>query len=156
MSRITFETIVIAEVWDGDRLVQSVKTDNFLTETGEALVADRLSDLDDAGGAFSHMGIGTGTGQTRTSTTLATPVGTRQAFDGGYPDQGTGADDNDVIMRATFAAGNPATDANISEGAVFNESAGGTMVNYFTFNPPLAKLSTQSLVLIVYITCGYS
>lgn|SRR5262245_11842124 len=152
MSQITFTTVAVAELFEGDRLVDRRVTDNFLTETGEALIADRLSDLGSS--AFSHMGIGTGSGGSRTSTALVTPVGTRDAFDSFT--QGTGADDNDVIMVSTFAAGNPGSDADISEAAVFNASSSGTMVNYMVFNPPLHKLSSQSLVLTVTITCGYS
>lgn len=129
-------------------LVSIVEVENFLTETGEALIANRLTSGSAA--AFSHMAIGTGSGRTRVSTTLATEL-TRVALDSNT--QGAGANDNDAIMVATFPTG---TSGSIIEGAVFNNVSAGTMLNYFTFSPPVVKGTSQTLVLTITLTCGYS
>jgi len=126
---------------------------NFITEAGEALAADRLTDRDDSGGDLSHMAIGDSTGQTRASTTLANEVA-RVALT--TLDQGTGGDDNDMLFTATFGSGVPAGGATITEGAIFNEASGGTMFNYYEFDPAIVKGSTQSVTIDMTITCGNS
>ena len=137
------------------RIVDERWTTNFLTELGEAYVADRLSDRDHADGAIDFMGIGTGSGQSRTSTTLATEVA-RVALDGGFPDQGSGGDDNDVIWQATFPASTPASDQTISEGALFSLTSGGVMVNYFEIQPALFKPTSLSVIVQNIWTVGAS
>lgn len=137
------------------RVVEETWTHNFLTELGEAYIADRLSDRDHADGAIDYMAIGSGTGQTRASTTLATEVA-RVALDGGYPDQGSAADDNDVIWQATFPAGTPGTDQTITEGALFSLVSAGVMVNYFEIQPPRFKPTSLALIVQIYWTVGAS
>lgn len=151
MEEVRFKSTVVAEVYEGDKLVGWRETDNFLTEVGEALIADRLAAAPDLA-APSHMGIGIGTGQTRADTALDNQV-QRVALDATYPLQGSGTDDNDWLFKATF----PGTSAyQISEGGIFNAASGGTMLNYFMFSPPITKSATQTLILNVTITCGYS
>lgn len=146
---------VIANLRLGRRIVKSYEAENFLTELGEAYLADRLSDRDHADGDIDYMGIGTGSGQSRTSTTLATEVA-RVGITFGYPDQGAGADDNDVIWLATFGAGTPATDQTISEGALFSLVSSGVMVNYFEFSPGIVKTTAMSLSISLIWTIGAS
>ena len=155
MMIIPIKTLVIARLIEGGRVVDVFETENFLTELGEAYIADRLSDRDHADGDIDYMAIGTGTGRTRTSTTLATEVA-RVAMTGGYPDQGSGADDNDVLWRATFAAGTPATNQTITEGALFSLVSGGVMVNYFEFSPGRFKSTAMSLQIDIVWTVGAS
>ena len=137
------------------RIESETWAENFLTELGEAYVADRLSDRDHADGAIDFMAIGTGTGQTRTSTTLVTEVA-RVALDATYPDQGSGADDNDVIWQATFPALTPATDQTITEGALFSLVTGGVMVNYFEVQPPRFKPTSLAVIVQLFWTVGAS
>lgn len=150
---LVLKTRVIAALTDENGLVEKRFSENFFTETGEALIADRLSDRDDAGGDFSHMAIGTGGGQTRTDTALDAEVA-RVALT--TLDQGSGADDNDVVMVATFAAGTPATNVTVTELAIFNEAVAGTMLNYVTFSPGYYKTTSQSLQFTVVISVGTS
>ena len=145
---------IVAQLFDEDGVeVDRRETTNFFTELGEAYIADRLSDRDEADGDLSHLAVGSGTGQTRTSTTLATETG-RVAFDGGYPDQGTGADDNDVIAQADIVAGTAT--GTVSEGAIFSTTPAGTMVNYWEFSPAIDKKVGNNLVVTVTIVVGDS
>lgn len=137
------------------RIVEERWTKNFLTELGEAYIADRLSDRDHADGAIDFMAIGTGSGQSRTSTTLATEVA-RVGLDGGFPDQGSGADDNDVIWQATFPVSTPASDQTISEGALFSLVSAGVMINYFEIQPALFKPTSLSVIVQNIWTIGAS
>lgn len=152
---IPFRTLVIARLIERGRVVDMFETANFLTELGEAYLADRLSDRDHADGAIDYMAIGTGSGQTRTDTALDTEVA-RVALDGGYPDQGTGADDNDVLWRATFPAATPASNATITEGALFSLVSSGVMINYFEFSPGRFKTTAMSLQIDIVWTVGAS
>lgn len=142
-------------LFEAGELVEIRTMKNFLTELGEAYIADRLSDRDETDGDIDAMAIGTGSGQTRTSTALATEVGTRATV---TLDQLSGADDNDLSWVATFAAGNPATDQTITEGALFSKTtvSGSTMINYFQIDPGILKTSAQSLTITIIWTVGAS
>ena len=134
-------------------LVGSYTCTNFLTELGEAYLADRLSDRNQADGDIDGMEIGKGTGQSRTSTGLATSLARVSATVA----QGTGGDYNDVIYTATFGTSVPATDETITEGALFsNPTTLGTMINYFEFSPGIFKATTMTLVITVTFTVGAS
>lgn len=153
--RVEIKGRAVGRLVEDGVVVDVRETTNFLTEVGEAYLADRLSDRDEADGDISHMAIGEGTGQDRTSTTLATEVA-RVALTVGYPDQLTGVEDNVVQWKADFPAGTPATDKTITEAALFSSTPTGTMVNYLVFDPPLDKKSTQNLLIDVYWTIGAS
>lgn len=141
---------------DANGRVEAIRwSTNFLTELGEAYLADRLSDRNEADGPIDHMAIGTSTGQTRTSTTLANEVA-RVPLDGTYPQQGTAGDDNDVIWQATFGASIPATDQTISEGALFSQLTVGTMINYFEIQPATFKPTTLTVIVQHFWTVGAS
>jgi hypothetical protein len=155
--RIPFAGKVRALLLDrSGKVVEETWTTNFLTELGEAYIADRLSDRNHADGAIDYMAIGTGTGQTRTSTILAVEEARVLIDGGGVPSQGTGADDNDVIWQATFPAGTPGTDKTITEGALFSLVSAGVMVNYFEIQPPRFKPTTLALIVQIYWTVGAS
>lgn len=146
------KTRVIARVYEDGKLVETRETTNFMTEVGEAFVADRLS-ASPGEAAIGWMGIGDGSGQTRSDTALDSETA-RVALDS--LTQGTSADDNDVIAVATFAAGTPAGDTVVTEGALFNAVSSGTMVNYFVFEPGIQKPSTRGLEFTVILTVGAS
>lgn len=149
--RAPFNSKVKAQLFtqDGD-LILEAETTNFLTEAGEAHIADRLSSSPGEG-AMSHMRIGDGSGQTRADTDLDSILAS-VALDSFV--QGTSGDDNDVIYTCTFPAGTGT--GTVTEGGIANSSTGGTLLNYFTFSPPIEKGASQSVVLTVTITCGYS
>ena len=148
---LPYSTIVRAVLIDEDGvIVDERETTNFLTEFGEAWAADRLSDQGQA--AMSHMAVGTGTGRTRASTELAIQTSSRVSV---TPTRGTGADDNDVIAIGTIPATAPYA-ALLSEGGLFNHASNAQMLNYWNFSPPINKSASQTLVITVQITCGYS
>lgn len=146
----SFSSIVKALVIEDGVIVDMRETENFLTEVGEAHIADRLSSSPGEG-AMSHMRIGDGGGQDRTDTDLDSILAsvTLDSFV-----QGTSGDDNDVIYTCTFPAGTGT--GTVTEGGIANASSGGTLLNYFTFSPPIEKTASQSVVLTVTLTCGYS
>jgi hypothetical protein len=85
---------------------------NIVTNEGDALVADQLSNvpvrakIDTASGI---IGVGTGfTVENKASDALVTQTGSDEAMDTGYPQPKgawTAADDNVTVYRATFEAG---------------------------------------------------
>ena len=96
---------------------------NTITQAGDAHVADQMSASPDES-AMSHMAIGTGTTSPTTSDTTLENEVSRNALTS--RNQGTGADDNDVIYVGDWAAGD-GTGA-ITEAGIFNAASGGTML----------------------------
>jgi hypothetical protein len=151
---LALTTRIKATVREGSRIVAEAETTNFFTELGEAYLADRLSDRSETDGDIDAIAIGTGSGRNRQSTTLAGEVARSSSI---TPTQGAGADDNDAIWAATFAAGTPASDQTITEGALFSKiTSAGTMINYFEFSPGILKTTAQSLTITVTVTVGSS
>ena len=151
-------TQVVGVFYENGLEVRRFETTNFLTEAGEAHMADQMSDAAEA--AMSHMAVGTGSGQTAADTALDTEIA-RVALDATYPKQGTGATDtilnrvvrdNEVLYRGTFPAGTGT--GTITEVAVFNAASGGTMLNYAVENQP--KAAGQELILVIALTIGVS
>ena len=151
-------TQVVGVFYEDGREVRRFETTNFLTELGEAHIADQMSDQGQA--AMSHMAVGTGSGQTAADTALDTEIA-RVALDATYPKQGTGATDtilnrvvrdNEVLYRGTFPAGTGT--GTITEVAVFNDATTGTMLNYAVENQP--KAAGQELILVIALTLGVS
>jgi hypothetical protein len=137
------------------QVVEERWTKNFLTELGEAYIADRLSDRNHADGDIDNMAIGTGSGQSRTSTTLATEVA--RVSGGNFTvSQGTAGDDNDVIWQGTFGTSVPASNQTISETALFSLSSAGVMINYAEIQPAIFKPTTLTLVVQIFWTIGAS
>ena len=156
--RATTRSQVVGVIREAGIEVSRFETGNFLTDLGEAHIADRLSDAGTS--AMSHMAIGTGSGQDNTDTTLDTEIA-RVALDATYPKQGTGATDailnrvvrdNEVLYRATFAAGTGT--GTITELGILNAASVGVLLNYATTNQP--KSASQELILVVALTIGSS
>jgi len=122
---------------------------NLITQLGDALVADAMSDRGTT--LPTHMAVGSGTGQTSASTTLATELA-RVALTS--TTQGTGGDDNTVVYVATFAAGTGT--GTISECALFNAFTSGTMFNYLDTFSSFSKGSGQSLTVTLTVRFGAS
>ena len=122
---------------------------NTLTQLGEALIADALSDRGVT--LMSHMAVGNATGsKTSASTTLQSELA-RVALDS--TTQGTAGDDNDVSWIATFPA-TVGTGA-LVEAALFNNVAGGTMFSYTDF-AVINKGAADILIFAWTLTCGAS
>lgn len=105
--------VVRWSVFDKDgNVLQEGANHNIVTSEGDALIADLLANtpartkLDNTNGRIS---VGTGfTSATKGSDALTTPTGAPETMDAGYPQvKGAfgAADDNVVVYRATFEAG---------------------------------------------------
>jgi len=146
---IPFRSLIVVRI-DG---IEVARTENFLTEFGEAYIADRLSDRSEANGDIDFMAVGTGSGAIRSSTALA---GTERARVAATVAQGTGADDNDLTYTSTFGVSVPASDYTLTEGGLFTASSGSNMVNYFEFSPGILKTTAMTLQITVTWTIGAS
>jgi len=125
---------------------------NTVTTAGDKWVAEQLTTHSLA--QMSHMAIGTGSGQTANDNSLANELD-RNALDTGYPQQGTGANDNDVIYKATWSAGD-GTGA-ITEAGIFNNATPGSgqMLCYASFDT-INKGANDTLEITWTFTCGSS
>lgn len=141
------------EVFDKDgKLKQIFEKDNTFMAVGDAHVADQL-DASPAETAMGWMAIGTGdTAFTTGSTSLNVELD-RNPLTGGYPEQQVGSDDNDVVYKTTWAAGD-GTGA-IVEAGIFNSSGAGTMLAASTF-PVINKGVSDTLTITWTVTCGSS
>jgi len=132
------------------RLIDWFECHNFLTELGEAHLAEMLS----TGESITHMAIGDGSGRDRTATTLDSEI-TRRALNS--TTQGTAGDDNDITFSCTFPTGDPATlDYTFTEAALFNDPSAGTMINYVDLSPGRFKATTMTWTLDFIWTIGAS
>ena len=121
---------------------------NTITELMDAQVADQMADQTDA--AIGYMAVGTGTGQTSASTSLATSLD-RNALDS--TTQGAAGADNDVVYVGTWAAGD-GTGA-ITEAGIFQANNNTTMMFYANFDV-INKGAADSLVITWTATFGAS
>lgn len=139
------------ELLDENGAVKEVQEfDNTFTTAGDVHVADRLA-ASPAQNAMGWMSVGTGTAAfSKGSTTLNTELD-RNALDGGYPVTGSGGDANDVIYKASWAAGD-GTGA-ITEAGIFNAASNGTMLAASTFSV-INKGASDTLTITWTVTCG--
>lgn len=123
---------------------------NTFMNVGDAHVADQLADSPGEA-AMGWMAIGTSsTAKAITDTTLNSELD-RNALNSGYPEQGSGANDNDVIYKAAWAAGD-GTGA-ITEAGIFNASSAGTMLAATTFDV-INKGASDTLTVTWTVTVG--
>lgn len=103
---------------------------NTIQLAGHAHVADQMSDSGET--AMGWMGVGTGSGQSTSDTTLGTELD-RMTLSAGYPSQGAGGADYQVVYKGFWTAGN-GTGA-ITEAGIFNMSTidAGKMLAYQSF-----------------------
>jgi len=146
--RVPFKAKIKAKLIHPDGTEEFFEFDNTLTELGEALIADALSDRSVA--LMTHMAVGSGTGQDAADTTLATELA-RVALDS--TTQGSAGNDNDVTWIATFAAGT-GTGA-ITEAGLFNATPAGTMFSVTSF-AVINKGAADVLIFSWTLTCGLS
>ncbi len=143
------------ELFDEEgKLKQVVEKDNTFMAVGDAHVADALA-LTQGETAMGFMSVGTGsTAFTTASTTLNSEID-RNSLDASYPEQVAGADDNDIVYKANWAAGD-ATDA-LTEAGIFNSSVAdqGTMLAASTFSV-INKGASDTLTITWTVTVGAS
>lgn len=141
---------LVVELFGPDgKLKDRREMENTITALHDILVADRL-----AGGAdalIDYTGIGTTSGGKSTASTALEAQVDRNQNDSNT--QGAGADDNDVIHVATFAAGE-GTGALIEAG-LFTGAADATLQAYQDF-AAVNKAAGDSLVTTWTITYGAS
>ena len=129
-----------------------VDKSNTFTAVGDSHVADQLA-ATPGEATMGWMAVGSDdTAFSTASTTLNDEVD-RNALTAGYPEQGAGAADNDVVYKATWAAGD--STAAIVEAGIFNSSIAGTMLAASTF-PVINKGASDVLTITWTITCGAS
>jgi hypothetical protein len=135
---------------DKDGNVTEKIIDNTFTDVGNIHVADQLADTPTEA-KMGFMAIGTGdTPFTVGSTTLNSELD-RNALSAGYPEQRDPADDNEVVYKANWAAGD-GTGA-ITEAGIFNSSGAGTLLCCSTF-PVVNKGADDSLEITWEISVG--
>ena len=94
-----------------------VDKSNTFTAVGDAHVADQLA-ATPGEAAMGYMSVGSDdTPFTTASTTLGDEID-RNALTAGYPEQGEGAADNDVVYKATWAAGDGTSAINLLSQAI--------------------------------------
>ncbi len=123
---------------------------NTVTELGDAMVADAMSDRGVT--LPTHMAIGTGAAGGAAATTLTTEAA-RVALTATA--QGSAGNDNDVIWTATFPAGTPAGTNAITEAGVFNAASNGVMPVIAGFGV-ITKDALMQLDVVWTLTCGAS
>jgi hypothetical protein len=129
-------------------LKQEVAVPNTVTELGDAMVADAMSDRGVT--LPTHIAVGTGAAGGAAATTLTTETH-REALDS--TTQGAAGDDNDVLWVGTFAAGH-GTGA-LTEAGIFNAGVNGVMTVISGF-AVINKGAADSLEITWTLTCGAS
>jgi len=136
---IPVKSIWVSRMFDEyGKLIDRYEVPNFLTEFGEANLAELITN-NDGSAPIGYMGIGTGSGQTRASTELAIQV-VRQVLDS--TTQGTSGDDNDITFSCTYAPGTPGSEKTFTEAGLFELGTGTNMINYTEFSPGRYKAAS--------------
>lgn len=127
---------------------------NTFMAVGDAHVADQL-DATPSESAMGYMSIGTGASAFTTGSTTLNSELDRNALAAGYPEQQAGGADNDVVYKATWAAGD-GTGA-ITEAGIFNSSVAdaGTMLAASTFSV-INKGASDTLTITWTVSIGAS
>lgn len=139
---------------ENGNIKEVIEKDNTFMAVGDAHVADQLA-ATPGEAAMGYMSIGTGsTAFTTSSTTLNSELD-RNALSAGYPEQQAAGDDNDVVYKATWAAGD-GTGA-VTEAGIFNSSVAdaGTMLAASTFSV-INKGASDTLTITWTVTVGAS
>lgn len=129
------------DIYLGDTLVREVR--NTVVTVGKNYLTSILASGASFDAYWMQLGIGT-TAVTLGDTALENPKGTRV---GGTK----GSSGNILTVEAVFVSGNPSTDENISEAALFSASSGGTMFARSVF-AAIPKPTVDSLRIIWSIT----
>jgi hypothetical protein len=129
---------------------QEFEVANTVTELGDAMVADAMSDRGVT--LPSHMAVGTGAAGGAAATTLTAELH-KEVLDS--TTQGAAGDDNDVIWVCTFPAAH-GTGA-LTEAGIFNAAGLNTgVMNVISGFPVINKGAADSLEITWTLTCGGS
>jgi len=131
---------------------QIIEKENTFMAVGDAHVADQLA-ATPGEAAMGWMSVGTSDAAFTTASTALGSEIDRNALTAGYPEQQAAAADNDVVYKATWAAGD-ATGA-LTEAGIFNSSAAGTMLAASTFSV-INKGASDTLTVTWTVTVGAS
>lgn len=148
--RIPIKGHVVIELFGPDgKLKDRREGENTITVLHDATVADRMAGGVDA--LIDYVGIGTTSGGKTTASTALEAQVDRNQNDSNT--QGAGADDNDVVHVASFAAGE-GTGA-LLEAGLFTGAADATLNAYQEF-AAVNKGAADSLTVTWTITYGAS
>jgi hypothetical protein len=137
---------------ENGNIKQIIEKENTFMAVGDAHVADQLA-ATPTEAVMGWMAIGTSDAAfTTASTTLGSEID-RNALAAGYPEQQAAAADNDVVYKATWAAGD-GTGA-LTEAGIFNSSGAGTMLAASTFSV-INKGAADTLTITWTVTVGAS
>lgn len=126
---------------------------NIVTDEGDALVADHMSETDAktlVDNTNGHISVGTGfTSESKSQTACITPTGSPEIMDATYPKlKGVwgAADDNVVQYRATFEAGD-LNQTGIDEASLGNNAseAAGDNLAYAEITPAVNVTTADTL-----------
>jgi hypothetical protein len=129
-----------------------VETNNIITDEGDALIADQMSEtpartkVDNTNG---YIEVGTGfTSEIKSRTSCTTPTGSPKGMEATYPKQKGAfgaADDNVTQYRALFTAG--LLNATVDEAALMNNAvaASGDCLAYAEISPALPIAVSDTL-----------
>lgn len=143
------------ELFDEEGNLKSIlEKDNTFTAVGDSHVADQL-DVSSDEAAMGFMSVGTGSTAFTTASTVLNSEIDRNALNSSYPDQSVGSDDNDIVYKANWAAGD-ATGA-LTEAGIFNSSVAdaGIMLAASTFSV-INKGASDTLTITWTVTVGAS
>ena len=153
VSKFILKGKVKIELFDADGNLKDFRLfKNTFMATGDAHVADQL-DATPAEAAMGYMAIGTSTATKTVGDIALNSELDRNALSANYPDALTGAADNDVVYKATWAAAD-GTGA-LTEAGIFNSSIGGSMLAGSTFSV-INKGAADTLTITWTVTCGAS
>ncbi len=150
-TRKTLKGHIKLELFDAEgKLKQIIDKDNTFVDTGDAHVADQLA-ATPGEAAMGFMAIGTSSVPFAVESTELGSEIDRNPLVGGYPEQGTGANDNKVTYKATWAAADGS--GALTEAGIFNSSLGSSMLAASTF-PVINKGASDVLTITWIVTIG--
>lgn len=130
-----------------------VENHNIVTDEGDALVADHMTETDArtlVDNTNGHIEVGTGfTSESKSTTSCATPTGSPEVMDATYPKlEGAwgAANDNVAQYRSTFEAGD-LNDTGIDEAALINNAsaAAADCLAYAQISPAVNVTTADTL-----------
>ena len=138
------------ELFDKDgKLVAEREIKNLVTALMDAHMADQMSDQTDI--AIGYIAIGSGTGQSTSSTGLATSLA-RLALTS--TTQGSGGSDNDVVYVGSFGAG--VGTGTVSEAGIMRLDDDASLMTYSSAFTPIVKAAGDTLAITWTVTFGAS
>ena len=152
--------VIVTKFGPDGRVVSRSINHNIVTDEGDALIADQMSDVParaKVNNALGHIEVGTGyAGGGKAQTVLVTPTGSPDAMDATYPKiKGAfgAANDNVTQYQSTFAAGT-LNATGINEAALINNpvEAAADVLAYAQVTPTVNAGLSDTLLILWEIT----